>query len=126
MNNIILETRDCNPSISPIKVSRDALKKAALSTVDFGAVNAAALRELPTLLARWLPDGRMNGREYEARNPKRGDRRPGSFKVNCRTGQWSDFATSDTGGDPVSLAAYLYGLSQTDAARRLADMLGVH
>jgi hypothetical protein len=92
---------------------------------DFAAVNTAALRELPTLLARWMPDGRVNGREYEARNPHRADRRPGSFRVNLRTGRWSDFATGDKGGDPVSLAAFRFNLSQADAARRLADMLGV-
>ncbi len=98
---------------------------AASPRLDFAAVNAAALRELPALLARWLPDGRANGREYEARNPRRGDRHAGSFRVNLRTGRWSDFATGDKGGDPVSLAAFLFNLSQADAARRLADMLGV-
>jgi hypothetical protein len=85
----------------------------------------ATLRELPTLLARWLPDGRANGREYVARNPLRNDRNLGSFKINLRTGRWSDFATGDKGGDPVGLAAFLFNLSQTDAARRLAEMLGV-
>ena len=94
--------------------------------LDFAAVNIAARGELATLLARWLPDGRANGREYEAKNPRRGDRRPGSFKVNLRSGRWSDFAIGVSGGDPVSLAAYLFGLSQIDAARRLADMLGVN
>lgn len=93
--------------------------------VDFGAVNAAALAELPALLGRWLPGGRANGREYEARNPRRVDRRPGSFRVNVRSGRWSDFATGDKGGDPISLAAFLFNLSRIDAARRLADMLGL-
>jgi len=93
--------------------------------VDFAAVNAAALRDLPALLSRWLPDGRVNGREYEARNPRRGDRHRGSFRVNLRTGRWSDFATGDAGGDPVSLSAYLFDLSQIEAARHLAAMLGV-
>ena len=38
----------------------------------------------------------------------------------------ADFALADVrGGDPVSLAAYLSGRSQSDAARALADMLGV-
>lgn len=93
--------------------------------IDFVVINAAALRELPTLLVRWLPDGRLNGREYEARNPRRGDRNPGSFRVNLRTGKWSDFATGDRGGDPISLTAFLFNLSQIEAARRLATMLGV-
>jgi hypothetical protein len=93
--------------------------------IDFAAVNAATLRELPRLLARWLPDGRLIGREWTARNPRRADRHPGSFRVNLRSGRWADFATADRGGDPVSLAAFLFGLSQVDAACRLAAMLGV-
>lgn len=93
--------------------------------IDFDAINAAALRALPALLARWLPDGRRHGYEWVARNPRRDDRRPGSFRVNLTTGLWADFATGDKGGDPVSLTAFLHGLSQTEAARRLGEMLGV-
>lgn len=88
-------------------------------------VNRAARTSLPALVARWLPDGRRIGREYVARNPTRHDRRLGSFKINLVTGRWADFATGDKGGDPISLAAYLFGLSQSEAARRLANMLGV-
>src|ERR1700730_5417116 len=64
-------------------------------------------------------------REYVALNPARADRRPGSFKVNLRTGRWADVATGDRGGDPVSLCAYVEGVSQAEAARRLARMLGL-
>lgn len=94
-------------------------------SVDFDAVNAAARASLLALLGRWLPDGRVFGREWTARNPRRDDRRPGSFRVNVDTGRWADFATGDKGGDPISLAAYLFGMSQLEAARSLADMLGV-
>ena len=93
--------------------------------IDFKAINAAAKARLPELCARWLPDGRRRGREYVARNPRRDDRRPGSFSINLQTGRWADFAVGVRGGDPVSLAAYLSGLGQADAARRLAEMLGV-
>jgi hypothetical protein len=93
--------------------------------INFAAVNAVALRALPLILSRWLPDGKRLGREFVARNPTRADRSTGSFSINLVTGKWSDFATNDSGGDPVSLAAYLFGLSQVDAARRLADMLGI-
>ena len=93
--------------------------------VDFGLVNGAAMRELTKLLARWLPEGRLEGREFVARNPRRADRHRGSFRINIRSGRWADFATGDRGGDPVSLAAYLFGLSQVEAARKLAHMLGV-
>jgi hypothetical protein len=91
----------------------------------FEAVNRAALAVLPSLLDRWLQGGHRQGREYVARNPTRHDQRAGSFKVNITTGRWADFATGDRGGDPVSLAAYLFRLNQAEAARRLADMLGV-
>lgn len=94
-------------------------------TLDFATINSAALSALPALCARWMPGGRRIGREYTAKNPTRADKRAGSFKVNLQTGRWADFATGDKGGDPVSLAAYLFGLRQSDAARRLADALGV-
>ncbi len=93
--------------------------------LSFEAINRAGLASLPALLRRWLPDGRLVGREYTARNPRRADRRPGSFKVNVNTGKWADFACDAKGGDVVSLAAYLSGAGQAEAARALADMLGL-
>jgi hypothetical protein len=93
--------------------------------LDFGRINAAALAALPLLVARWLPDGRRRGAEWVTRNPRRHDRKPGSFSVNLTTGKWADFATGDKGGDPVSLAAYIAGTGQAEAARALADMLGI-
>ena len=93
--------------------------------IDFAAIAAAALPVLPDIARRWLPGGRRNGNEWVARNPTRGDRSPGSFKVNLRTGKWADFATGDKGGDAISLAANLHGLSQLEAARKLAAMLGI-
>ena len=92
---------------------------------DFARINSAALDMLPALLRRWLPDGHRQGGEYVARNPRRDDRHLGSFKVNLRTGRWADFATDDRGGDIISLAAFLGGISQAEAARHLAGMLGL-
>ncbi len=98
-----------------------------LGRVDFASVNRAALDAMPALVARWLPDGFRRGGEWIARNPRRPDRRAGSFKVNLTTGRWADFALGDEarGGDPISLAAYLADLSQLEAARGLARMLGL-
>ncbi len=98
---------------------------AAGMQLDFQAINRAALASLPALLRRWLPDGRLVGREYTARYPRRADRRPGSFRINVNSGKWADFATGDAGGDVVSLAAYMSGTGQAEAARALADMLGL-
>src|SRR5689334_18155413 len=93
--------------------------------LDFSKINTAAIPALPALCERWMPGGKRVGSEYVALNPTRADRRAGSFKVNLQTGRWADFATGDKGGDAVSLAAYLFGLRQSDAARRLAGALGI-
>ncbi len=93
--------------------------------LDFKAINATALSVLPALVVRWLPDGRLRGQEYIARNPRRADRQAGSFSINIRTGKWADFASGNSGGDVISLAAYLFGKSQSQAAHELAKMLEV-
>ncbi len=93
--------------------------------LDFVAINRAALSVAPAVLHRLLPDGRLEGHEFTARNPRRADRNPGSFRINVRTGRWADFATGDKGGDLISLAAYLACLKQAEAARALAEMLGL-
>ncbi|RTL81910.1 MAG: hypothetical protein EKK29_17310, partial [Hyphomicrobiales bacterium] len=72
-----------------------------------------------TIVSRWLPEGRREGGEWVSRNPRRADRKAGSFKVNLRTGRWADFATGDKGGDLISLAAFLFDLDQGEAARRV-------
>jgi hypothetical protein len=93
--------------------------------IDFTEINRAALAAFPAFLARLLPGGKIVGRELVALNPRRSDRSLGSFKVNIATGRWADFATGDKGGDPISLVAYLGSVSQGEAARMLARMLGI-
>ncbi|MFI4933048.1 MAG: hypothetical protein ACHP7N_00350 [Caulobacterales bacterium] len=93
--------------------------------VDFGRVKGAALRNAEAVVRGLLPDGRREGAEWVARNPRRTDRRLGSFKVNLSSGKWGDFASGDHGGDLVSLAAFVCALSQREAAVRLAESLGV-
>lgn len=92
--------------------------------VDFAEINRAVLADYPDFLQRWIPGGRFQGCEYVPVNPKRHDRRAGSFKINWRTGKWSDFATGDGGTTPLSLYAYLTGLSYAEAGFQLADELG--
>lgn len=94
--------------------------------IAFRRIAEAALARVDVILPRWLPDGHREGSEWVAKNPTRGDHRAGSFKVSLRTGRWSDFATGDSGGDLIALAAYLHtGGDMGEAARRVAEMLGV-
>ncbi len=85
----------------------------------------AALAAADRVLMSWLPDGRLRGVEYVARNPTRADNAAGSFSINTVTGRWSDFATGDAGGDLVSLVAYLERCSQGEAESKLAEFLGL-
>jgi hypothetical protein len=93
--------------------------------LDCAAINQAALTSFPVVLNRLLPRGKMVGREIVAINPRRADRNLGSFKINRFNGRWCDFEIGDRGGDPVSLIAYLADVSQGEAARLLAQMLGL-
>lgn len=97
--------------------------KAVLS---FSDVNLIALGALPSILNRWLPNGKVQGTEYVALNPKRADSSPGSFKINLCTGKWADFATGDRGGDIISLAAYIFDIPQSEAKHRVEGMMEVH
>jgi hypothetical protein len=84
-------------------VSVRKLPRRRIRRVSFQAISAAALVHLPALVRRWLPDGRRQGHEWVSRNPTRNDRKPGSFKINLRSGRWADFATGAKGGDVISL-----------------------
>ncbi|MBU2517878.1 MAG: DNA helicase, partial [Proteobacteria bacterium] len=91
---------------------------------DFQETSRIALAHAPTLLAKWLPGGKLQGPEYISTNPTRSDRQPGSFKTNTLTGKWGDFATGEAGGDLISLRAYLEGVSQVEALKLVADEVG--
>lgn len=90
------------------------------------AVADLALIHAPALVPELLPEGTRKGDEWWARNPTRADRDAGSFSVSLTDGRWHDFASGDSGGDLVSLAAYVWGARQSDAARDLARRLGLH
>lgn len=91
----------------------------------FEAVNAAARGQIRSLAERWLGTTRMSGSNLLALNPRRADKHLGSFSINIHTGVWADFATGDKGGDIISFYAYLHGVRQIEAARELAQILGV-
>jgi hypothetical protein len=93
--------------------------------IDFEAINRAALLNGRTLVRELVPNGKFRSLEYLTCNPRRNDRTLGSFSINYRTGIWKDFASGDAGRDLVALLAYVRGCTQGDAARELAEKLGV-
>lgn len=94
-------------------------------SLDFRAINNAAMAVTYAILHRLLPDGRVRAGEFVARNPRRADAHPGSFRINLQSGLWSDFATGDKGGDLISYVAYIENIKQAEAATLIARMLGI-
>jgi putative DNA primase/helicase len=96
------------------------------SKVDIAQIAREALAGADRLVPQWLPGGHRTGGEWKAPNPTRRDDHVGSFSINLRTGVWADFACDDKGGDLVSLYAYLFGVNQLEAARQVADIIGIN
>ncbi|MFA6904157.1 MAG: DUF927 domain-containing protein [Gallionellaceae bacterium] len=96
-----------------------------MNTPNIKQVAGTALSNIDSILARWLPGGKRKAHEYQVINPTRSDSKLGSFSINLNTGAWGDFATDDKGGDLVALIAYLDGLKQSDAAKKLSEFLGL-
>ena len=95
------------------------------SRVDFVRINDVALRNADGVVRALVPDGRREGTEWVFLPPWRSSTGYGSCKVSLTTGKGADFKDGHTWGDLVGLAAMVSGLSQRDAAIRLAESLGV-
>lgn len=97
-----------------------------LSAIEMAAINKSAKKNIVAILDHLVPGESIRGHEYVARNPRRRDRRPGSFKIcisGPKIGVWCDFATGDKGGDVISLVAYIKGCSREKAALILRKAL---
>ncbi len=84
----------------------------------FDQLNSDLMSQAETLVASWLPSGKLKGREYVCGN-LRGDAGD-SLSINLDSGRWADFATGEKGGDLVSLYAAINGVGQGEAAKALA------
>lgn len=86
-------------------------------SINFDVINARLLSDYLGTLKQWLPNGKKIGPNWCVGSLS-GE--PGeSLKIHARKGAWSDFATGEKGGDPVSLYAALHGIGQGEAAKRL-------
>jgi putative DNA primase/helicase len=97
--------------------------RSPLPPIRFGDLAAALLGRADTLVPAWLPGGTKRGHEYQC-----GDLSGGagsSLSVNLTSGQWSDFATGDKGGDLISLYAAIHGLDNGRAAVQVAREEGL-
>ena len=94
-------------------------------TVAFNRINSEALARLPEFSPAGYPmAGGKGGNGRHGTRAAQTVAQAASGLISIPAVR-ADFATNDRGGDAVSLAAYLGGISQIEAAVHLAEMMGV-
>ena len=93
-------------------------------TSDFKTIAVLAKSSSQTVVSYLCPHGKREGHEWVALNPTRSDTKPGSFKINLKTGKWADFSTGDRGGDLIALWAYIKDIGQYEAMQQIKALLG--
>ncbi|MDY0037964.1 MAG: AAA family ATPase [Zoogloea oleivorans] len=91
--------------------------------IDFEKIKAVSENNIESILGRWLPGGRMNGREYVCGGTDGG--RGESCSTNVNTCVGSDFATGEKWGDAIELVSVVEQCSMADAAKKLQSFLGI-
>lgn len=91
--------------------------------IDFNQLKQALEADIVSILYHIFPSGKLDKQEFVMGNIY-GD--PGkSSKYNTQTHLWADFAGEQSGRDVISLVAASYGISQTEAAKKLQEIVGV-
>ncbi|MDR1236442.1 MAG: toprim domain-containing protein [Holosporaceae bacterium] len=90
--------------------------------VDFRRIKEAYRQNPLCILKQLISNGKVEGSDYVAKNPRRNDRKAGSFRIDIATGKFNDFATRDRGGDIIDLAAFVYNCNAVAAADRLSRL----
>lgn len=86
----------------------------------FEQVKAALASRLPEVLADLLPGGHISGKEYVCASLQGGAGT--SCATNLESGKGSDFATGESWGDVIALAAKVWSMRQGEAAQELARL----
>lgn len=74
------------------------------------------------ILKLLVGQGKIEGSDYVALNPRRNDKHRGSFRINIATGKFYDFATNDKGGSIIDLTMFVYNCGIVEAAQRLESL----
>ena len=74
------------------------------------------------ILKRLVGNGKIEGGDYVALNPRRSDKKAGSFRIDIASGKFHDFATGDRGGSILDLAMFVYNCDLLTAAQKLQQL----
>ena len=76
------------------------------SMVNFKDIKHEYKKHPMAVLQQLVGQGRIEGGDYVALNPRRKDVKLGSFRVDISTGRFHDFAIGDRGGSVLDLAMF--------------------
>lgn len=89
---------------------------------DFSKIKKA-YKENPLLFLKSLiKNGKTEGNNYVALNPRRNDTKTGSFKIDIASGKFYDFSSGDKGGSILDLAMFVWGCDLIEATQRLEEL----
>lgn len=74
------------------------------------------------ILKRLVGNGKIEGGDYVALNPRRSDKKTGSFRIDIASGKFHDFATGDRGSSIIDLTAFIYDCDLLTAAQKLQQL----
>ena len=74
------------------------------------------------ILKRLVGNGKIEGGDYVALNPRRSDKKTGSFRIDIASGKFHDFATGDSGSGIIDLTAFVYDCDLLTAAQKLQQL----
>ena len=89
---------------------------------DFALIKRKYRDNSIAVLQQLVGQGRIEGSDYVALNPRRKDCKLGSFRIDINTGRFHDFATGDRGGSVIDLAAFVYNCGIVEAAQKLEGL----
>ena len=90
--------------------------------IDFSEVKKRYREDPIAILKRIIGAGRVEGGDYVALNPRRCDKKAGSFRIDIASGKFHDFATGDRGGSVIDLAAFVFNCDIATAAQKLRQL----
>ena len=92
------------------------------AAIDYPVLCAHALSQARSILEKWMPGGKVVGREYLCATIHGGVGT--SCSTNITTGVGGDFATDQTWGDLIKLVTVVDGVAPHEAAARIASFIG--
>jgi hypothetical protein len=108
----------------PLKVPRKEPLTLKQATLDRPKINVQALPQLPAIVKRLLPKGRVKGRYWQAPLFPQGHEQM-NLSVDLVDGTWRDFHSAKKGSDLQSLISYIAKLDDLGAQLALRQMIGV-